>query len=418
MNVVEAEINDAAVKAILRRYASSARGASLFQSPDLDDSDWEHLHFYWATSYPIKSLITHILENPREAKSVLVMNTVVTQGDISGVLDARASVIEQMVSGDPSRYVLSQPLRSYAFGPNHLVAWVLKEAQAGIQAVLGHNPKGLPVALADSQAIIHDIEQILRVRVFKEIALSLDTASKPGASAVRMAAKSRVPLYKKALEAFHILDRLESGEQAFLADFLSNVVLGGLDAPQKFELATGLLCMNALGEALGVQPKLQRLLKGGKDPIASVGRFDIYWQFTTPALPDIAMEPSELRVKGLLKFLGIEYKGSRTDIVITSRASNTVLAIVECKYFLDESSAVRATQAAVSQIVRYARELLPTGVGLDSLIRNSLVVTVDKGALVEKMSYSDPKHLIGHTDFRGMIAGSLVPWAKQIASLP
>ena len=371
--------------------------------------DLEDLRLRWALSGIVARLAEHVIENPREARSTIDFEITKANGEILGGVDVRSTLIEQDLSQDTSIFVFYEPNTSFLTKANHLIVWCLKEAEEIIlSAIRRHN-------LDKKYEWVHErakiLEDALRNQIFREILLSPLGQSRPGLSAIRSAARTRVPMYLLALKAFMALEDIEALKSDMLCTVLEDTMLAPLEAWQRFELATAIAVSESLemvsGASLNLSVSIER-----SNPIIRVGDFDIFWQKNLNQRENSQMDPSEVLAKQLAEYIGSGLGSSRADISVIYRKSGKILAHIECKWFESEGSAAGAINDATVQIVRYARDTIPHSFDESkSFLSHCVIVVASKNQYPERIDGSGP---IFFTDFEGFKSGMLEKWAKDL----
>src|SRR5690606_11054349 len=95
------------------------------------------------------------------------------------------------------------------------------------------------------------------------------------------ASHARKPVYRQALEAYRLLQGVESGKRNSIRDVISGTIIGPMEPWRRFELAVGLAAADAVSHVLGQPVTLRAITGTSSQPFASVGRIDIYWQTQT-----------------------------------------------------------------------------------------------------------------------------------------
>jgi hypothetical protein len=88
----------------------------------------EVLRYYWALTQGVENIAKTVILSPRRMTSAIDYELVEREGIITGALDASATILAQMRTLDPTIFVVNEPKQTYESEPNHLVAWLLKEA--------------------------------------------------------------------------------------------------------------------------------------------------------------------------------------------------------------------------------------------------------------------------------------------------
>lgn len=402
-------LNDYCVKALLRCFRTKADQQALFSRPRLSWEDIDDLRLRWALSGVVGRLASHVHDNPREARSTVDFSETITQGEISGSVDARATLLEQDITQDASIFVVHEPNASLLTGANQLVVWTLKEAEEAVLSVIRRHGLGREYEWIHERAKL--LEDALRAQTLREVLLSPLGRSRPGLSAIRSAAKARVPMYRLALEAFSALEDIEALDQDALRSVLQDSTLAPLENWQRFELATALTVAEALGEASGSPVDLRAQVAGSK-PFARVGSFDVLWQYSLKQRALSQLDPSEALAKRLAESIGTSLGASRVDVSVIHRESGRELAHIECKWFESVGSAAGAIADAAIQIVRYARDTHPTSIAeAENFLRQCVIAVASRGSYSMRLDGSGP---VRFADFDGLQNGALAEWAKSL----
>ena len=366
---IDAAIVDYSAGLLLRYF----RGGALMDGdvPRLDQRrDVEILKGHWAVSAPVRALVSYLLERPHEAQALLTHRERVDDAIARGRIDARKTWLYRQQTGLPSALVTFEPVRSFNIGPNMLLAWLLRESAtytARLLAWQGGNSPYLPMLeLAQAQ-----MRHVQRIEALREPIKAVSLGHRPNASAVRDSARSRRPLYRKAVEAYRLLQGLERGEPEAMNCVARSALIAPLEDWRRFELAVGLGIGEALARACDGPLHLHLLGSDSSGPILTAGRFAVHWQQITKYHKPPNLEVSELAVRDALKDYGIMAGTERPDLIVVDRDAEAVVSVVEVKYIAGDTSTARFREA-VDQVVRYGRSYAPDGARA-SLLQRSLV---------------------------------------------
>ena len=134
---VDSAINDYLTRFLLRYFRNAV--AVGVERPNIDtEQDLDLLRLHWAISEPVRNLVVHLRENLYEIAAVLESRRRIDEARVHGRLDARETVIRQLVTGHQALMISHEPLRSYNSGPNHVLTWVLEQAWPPSSALSGH----------------------------------------------------------------------------------------------------------------------------------------------------------------------------------------------------------------------------------------------------------------------------------------
>lgn len=404
-------LNDYCAKGLLRRYSETSITDGRFQRPSLSSKDIEELCIRWALSGRVGRLAMHMVDFPREIRSSLEYMETKTSGEITGAIDARATMWEQATTADPSIFVVVESSPSYANGPNHLIGWILREAEDAVLALL-HRAKGIAeLAWVHERARL--LDAALRNQTLRAIATSPLGKQRPSLSTLRTAARSRATVYRLALDAYEAYEGIERLDVELLKSILGDTLLAPLEDWQMLELSAALAIADSLAEACSAEPEI--LLRIGQSRIvARAGPFLVMWQRSLPSRQNEDLDPSEIIAKEIALSIGSDTASSRVDVCVVHADTGVELAHVECKWFINEQSVSSAVSDAAMQITRYARDSRPQSVAeARRMLEDSLVVVAMRGQYSERTNCLGP---VGFTDFDGLEGGALKSWARTFVS--
>jgi hypothetical protein len=366
---LDAAIVDHTAGMLLRYFRSGAAIAG--ETPRLDQRrDVEILKGHWAVSAPVRQLTSYLLAHPHETQALLSFRERVDDGMARGRIDARRTWFYRQQSGIPSALVTQEPVRSFNTGPNLLLAWVLREAASYTSRLLDWQSSTSPY-LPTIEAAQADIRSVQKIDALREPLRAISLGHRPNPNAVRDGARSRRPVYRLAVDAYRLLQGLERGDLEAMESVARSALIAPLEDWRRFELAVGLSVGEALARVTDAPLHLQLLGSDSAGPIATAGRFAIYWQQITRYHHAPPLEPSEVKVRAVLQAYGIKTGTERPDLIIVDRARDAVVAIIEVKYIAGDSTNARFREA-VDQVVRYGRSYALPG-ATDALLAQSLV---------------------------------------------
>jgi hypothetical protein len=398
---------------ILLRYFRKAIQADAAASRLDVHRDRELLRLHWSISPSVRALTHYILRNRHETQSFLTFRVRSNDGPIRGRLDARASMIRQMVTAHPSGTISYEPVRSFASGPNHVLAWVLQQAWL----LAAHFLAMLP-ADASYRLMVEDdavkLDQIRKIESIRRAMAEVALTRRPGGGALQEAARSRRRVYRLAYEAFVTLVDIEAGDLEAIERVLRDTLLTPIDVWKRFELAVGLSLAEALEEA-HQEPLLLNVLAGdNRTPIARVGRFAVFWQTTTALYEPSAPEPSEEVARRLLAGYGMRPDSDRPDLIVTDQEAGRVIAVAEAKFFSAAGEdAWDRLRDATHQVIRYGRGYRSMR-EIDQLLERSVIALVRRPELPVPFPRGVPL-VVDFADIRG---GALRAWAAQAIQRP
>ncbi len=411
------ELSDYCLAALLRCHKSPHGHGWTSHTPNIDIEEREELLLRWALSDPVKQIAEHVIGRPRDIRSAIAFETQTYSGHIPGAVDARATLYEQELTCDPTLFVVSEPSVSPLTRRNHVLAWVLREAESLILSAIRRHQLG------PKQEWIHArvglIEQATRSKLLREVMLSPSGRKRPGGAAVRDARKSLSPLYQGAATCMIAFEDIERMDPEAIKALMSSTLVAQLEDWQKLELATGLAAARALSDASGEHMRWKGSITGGSE-ITTVGRYSIHWQYAIDKRGDHQLDPSELLVRETAEAIQAGLGKARADITIRERVTHPEtgqlvtmdLSHLECKWFVSTNSANSAIGDAITQLVRYCRDSRPTHIDEARLmLKDCSVVTSMLADFDEATDGSKPT---GLTDFAGLMQGSLIPWAHRL----
>jgi hypothetical protein len=413
MNVsdLREHVTELCLSGLLRCLRSKATsGMQLSFNKPLDTLNDELLRLYWALSSGIEHLASTVVQSARRLTTSFTFEEVERVGEITGSVNASASVIAQARTQNPAIFVVTEPNTTALSEPNHLVAWVLSEALSILLAARRTHRDLNKFEWFNSRVSL--LEQSLRNEVLAEVIATRVGRRRPGRAVLRAAAKARVPIYQEALELYHLLEAIENGQQEAICECLSSTIIAHLEYWQRLELATALLAAETLGRYSGKAVNIYFPIVTGR-PIATVDNFSIYWQYPIPRRDYGQLDLAELWASEIASFLGVSNSSTRSDIAIC--CDQQVVALFECKYFENPKAASEAILDAANQITRYARDVYPDSLpDAEQLIGRSCIVVADRGDYAEVTVPHAGHRSIYFTDVRGLSSNSLRCWAIDL----
>lgn len=405
MTQVEQQITDAIAKVLLR-YFRSGDLVVLTDGVRTDSRDTAYLLLHWAISKEIVDLARYLWDRRHETQMILERVKSELSGVARGRVDAVATLLARLRTGDLSRTISWTASRRADVGVNRLLVWVLKRALdilEGFESVTG--PGGAyheRVQLARS--LISDASN---VSVLSDMFRSLRLTNPPTPQDVAQATRHRRPIYRLAAAAYRKLRQVEDGNQDEITSLLSDSLLGPLEHWRRFELLVALSIGEAIARRLGVPLSLNIIGAGRMDaPLASCDRYAIYWQSQTSYYSAPTPEPSERTARDIFSAFGLHQGGDRPDVVIADTNKGQVIALAEAKFMATDRSSVEAAfREAVVQVVRYSR-----GYEGDVLAHSVLAVSdLPPGIGTGSPNTTCPFAV----DLDGVLSGGLDRWAGE-----
>lgn len=404
-------LNDFCSKGLLRKYRGEVVNNGDFLEPKLSSEDIEDLRIRWALSSTVGELATYILDYPRVIQSSLNYLETLSVGEVLGAIDARSTVMEQTLRADPSVFVALDASASYENGPNHLVAWVIREAEEAVMALLRRLQNKNEFLWVHERAQLLDMA--LRNQTLHDVSLATIGWKRPGLAARRSASRSNSILYRLALKAYESYEGIESLDADVLGKLMRDTFLAPLEDWRLLELSTALAVSEALANECQVKEEL-RLSTLQEQLVSEVGPFQVIWQRSLPSRNVAALDKSEALAKEVAQSIGTDIASSRVDVCVVHRDSKKELAHFECKWFENERSARSAISDAAMQVTRYARDSRPSSIDdARALLQDSIIVVSTRGKYTTN---TNGDSTIGFTDFEGLESGDLRRWARAFAS--
>lgn len=405
MQRIDREISDYAAGVFLRHFRSG--GLLGAENPSLDLArDLDLLRAHWAISTPVRKFLQYVIAHRHEAQALLQFQSRTDDAVARGRIDARASVIARRVAGHPSLIVSEEPVRSFNTGPNQIVAWVVQMAATYAERLFAMQPKSSAYA-GLIEVAMGEIAAVKRLDALREPLKHVTTGRRPGANALRDAARSRRLIYRHAIAAFSSLTHIESGDEAELARVLQSTLLGPIEEWRRFELAVAVGIGEAISAEIGAPLRLSILDAHPRQPLLRCGRFSVYWQSGGGLYEPPVPEPSKRRVQAILAAYGMVAAADRPDLVVVDEEAGCVTAIVEVKYLAGDTAHARFREAA-DQIVRYGRGYSGEA-NLPTLIRGSLIALSSQAPSLVDDAATAPYAI----DFEGIKAGALRQWVRE-----
>jgi hypothetical protein len=407
-------VTDLCLHGIIRCLKENAnQGEYQFYRGISNTLNLEILRYYWALSDDIEEVASTVLESPRRLTTAITYDEVERFGEITGSINAGATVLAQARTLNPTLFVVLEPNSTAHSEPNQLVAWILSEAlHILLSARRVYKPLNRFEWFHNKLSLL---ENAMRNEMLRDIISTSTGRKRPTQAVLRAASKARVPIYQVAIQAFDLLENIEKGQEEAIMKCLSQTLIASLEYWQRLELATALQAAQALSVRLKEPVQLSFPFVAGR-PIAKIGCFQVYWQYSVPQRPDEKLELTERWAREIAKTIGVNTSDSRADIAIC--LNDQVISIFECKYFESRSSAAQAIVDASIQLSRYARDLFPDSVSeAEELIANSGIIVAQRysyGATSFEEETGTYHRLICFLDIEGLKNNALWNWADQL----
>jgi hypothetical protein len=402
-------LSDYCLSALLRCHRNLQGQGWQSQTPRAMIEDREELLLRWALSDNLRRIAEHVAARPRDIRSAIAFETQTYSGHIPGSVDARATLYEQELTGDPTLFVVSEPSVSPLTRRNHVLAWVLREAESLILSAMRRHKLGPDQEWIHSRAAL--VEQATRSKLLREVMLSPSGRRRPGGAEIRDARKSLSPLYRMAADAMLAFESIERFEPEAIKALLSSTLMAPLEDWQKLELSAGLAMGEALAAACGAPLRWKGSIAGGSE-IATVGRYRIHWQKALPKRPAAQLDSSEIMVRNAAEALDAGLGMARADISVIDSVTGALISHFECKWFGSPNSANSAITDAIEQLVRYCRDSRPESVDEAELLLVDCVAVISGLSGFE--ASLDGAKPVGLTDFAGLANGNLMHLAERL----
>lgn len=371
---VEARVNALCIKALLRVFRVAPAAPFTPGSWRLDQADVESVALWWALSQEVRALAQRVVHNPRQMTTVTEPVERVLFGEITGSVQASDSVRLQLVTGDPTVFVVAEPSETYLSGPNRVVAVTLWEAYHLLSSAAKDGGSQVERAVEERMATL---DAALRVSAIKEVLSSPLGRNRLTPFERRQAAKMRSEIYRLAHVAASLLEDVRALESDALETLFGQALLPNLETWQRFELLCLLEAAFALGRATA-DPVLLDFAFTARRPAARVGPYDLYWQHGIPARPPEALDQGERLARDLAASLNVQPGTRRADVAVV--AGGVLVALIECKWFQFVEGAGPAIADACDQLVAYsADQVHAAGGSAAELLGNSIVALAHRG---------------------------------------
>jgi len=374
----------------------------------LSYEDIDALRMWWALSASVGALAGRCATRPREIAPILDDFRREVSGDLPGPPDAAASALLQAVTCDPAAFVVMETSATWLSGPNRVLVKTLDTARGALRAAALHGRSGLFDGPAAERLTL--IEEALLIAPLREILGSPAGRARIVAHERRQAAKAITPLYRLAWDCASALAGIEGLECERLSVLLAEELLPRMEVWRRFEMA----CLIEVGEALAAvigEPCLLDASFSARRPAAKIGDVEIWWQRAIPTRPSLLLDEGEKKAEALAASLETAAGTARADL--TLERAGRVLAIVECKWFREESSAPGAILDACSQLVGYARDAAHwQSENYDEILARSLVALAHRGSAPFKLGAP-----VGCVALVDLGRTALAPWALAIAAV-
>lgn len=379
-------------------------------------SDVEIIKFYWAISENLEKLSIMIVENPRRLSTTITYEEEEKIGEITGSINAGATVLAQSRTLNPTIFIVNEPNVTFQSEPNFLVAWTIKEALDILLTTRRLNKKIEKLEWLNEK--IYLLESALRSNVLVEVMQSLPRNKRPNSSAIRSATKSKNIIYQLAVQLYDLLQDIEMGDESAIVTCLSDSLLADLEYWQRLELGTALKAAEALSSSTKQPLTLTFPFQTG-EPVARIGSFSVYWQYTVPQRSLDKLHINEKWSREIAEDIGVKKSDSRADVAITQ--NGTVVSLYECKYFEFETSAPQAIVDASTQLVRYALDLnVADEESAKELLSNSCIVVADRhkypAVTSTEKAFSADNRSVYFYGIKDMLENSLDSWSMELLS--
>lgn len=325
---------------------------------------------HWAFSRPMLDLAATIAADEHQIRRPLA-DRVYEGPQIRGTLDATATVLLRATSGDPSRFVSRERVRSPHSGANLALVGVLRRAVRSLDlADIRSRKTSLPELFRARVDRIEEAKRVVDMRLPGLGTLS-DT---PIRSAITAARREKSPLYHRVAEALELYEAAEAGDRVAMASIISESVVAPGENWRLFELFVGAKILDALSTQTGWSAIIRWMLPGVGGAFATVGPYELYWQNHSPDARRLEPTVIERRTRELHAAFGYRASADRPDLLVRHRGDG-VIAIVEVK-FSDKDSPETADgqlRDGLAQLVQYSEHYRVATDDQDALVTSSLV---------------------------------------------
>ena len=372
----------------------------------LTPTDIDALRMWWALSGPVGALAARCASQPREIAPAFDDFRRETSGEIPGPPDAAASALLQAVTCDPGAFVITESMGTWVSGPNRVLAKTLDAARSALRAAALHARGGLFDGPASERLAV--IDNALQTVPLREILATPAGRARITAHERRQAAKARTPLYRLAWDCASAASAIENMETEAIAALLRSEVLPRLETWRQFELACLLEVAKALSNVTGTACALDASFTPSR-PAARIGDLEVWWQRAIRSRPDENLDEGERKTASLAASLGVTAGTARADLTI--ERAGRVLAIVECKWFGNESSVPGAILDACAQIVGYTRDAAwKQEEDPNAILSRSVIALARRGAAPFRAAHGQ----ICCVELDDLGKEALQPWAESI----
>lgn len=403
---MEARVTQAALRGLLRVFRSGVPADMSTVRWNLDRADTEAVSVWWALSPAVTRLAERVLHHPREITTVSEPEERVTPGEISGAVNAGATVIHQITTADPSAFVVAESFETYMSGPNRVLAITLAEAWHVLDAAA--RVSDIIARAADEQLRL--LESAMRVAGVREVLAASGGRRRITPYERRQTAKTHSYLYRLAYDAAVLLEGVRALDATTLDALFREALLPKLEVWRQFELACLLEAALSLSKAIGEAVTLDLAFTSGR-PAATIGPFTLFWQYGVQPRESEDLDPGERMARHLAASLGVQPGTRKADVAVERKGA--LVALIECKWFQTEADAPSAIADASEQLVAYARDhVAKYGGDVTRLLSDSIVALAYRGAA----PLIGPGSPVGCVGFEDIERGALDAWALHLAA--
>lgn len=340
----------------------------------------------WARSLLIDEIV-HSVKGGKPGFKV-TKNTIsrVVQGQISGSMDARQTLLQQHLTSDPSLFVVDELVPSEAsIHHQNVLAWVIKLSY-GVLLKASREGHGESEASSKDASRLKEHAQALGTPVVSGALKGRLGQIRPLESSISSSQKVKSGLHCKAGIALYWYEGLERLAPFAVRRMTYEAITGKLSDARRFELASAL----ALGEALSIcsgyplRWNVEVLTRG---VIAFIGPYQVQWD----ASP-VAQKAPNLLVKA-----------SRTHKVLS------FLKPIRGSLPEDENETIRG---ATEDLVALCRQASLSATDAKETPLEDCVVVLEKLLFYGEKKQNAQKLVI--TDFEGLKAGHLLSVCHRI----
>ena len=363
------------------------RGRILQTSVALAERD--ALLLAWAMSNGIDEIAqTAIGRHWRMYQSETVESTI-KFGQISGLIDARETLLQQHLTADLSLFVVNEVVPTKAsLDQRKVVAWALKVACDQISKALHKDQcHGKPRHFLEERLVVQKAAlamPVLRGALSGRLGVFL-----PSEAAINNARRSKVGLHSKAGDALRIYQGLLRLAPFAVRRIVSESVINRLKSKDLFALAGGLAMAEALSISSGHPIKWNSSMASDL-VMATVGPFSVRWH-----------KPTNLNADA-----------EQATVSINDTQTGARISFIQCAFSVGEAFENEAIRVATESLVAICRRESQKGPQfVETPLANCAVIMRRLFNFQPAAPKSDQLTI---TEFSEMSRGRLLPLARRV----